>query len=350
MRTFILSIFSLLFIVVSSPVSALEAEIERANEMSRVWKENPIYESGVYERADYLFSVVCLKNPNKSQSRSRAIASLRSSQQLYRYALEHFYVLSDQRDVNLLKFVPGQLKVSGHVIFGSKINDIYVYVFATQKQELEASVGKVQFNKLIKGELNLLIKNPKNYLKFFNDSKLDQLKLLAEAEAERSSITRIIEPYATVADGIDYYKKNEASYPLVTTENQSFCPISDFKTPILKAVCKAGGVVIFDSKLSDKRPEVMDEILKRFQTGKELTLAIYLLETAAERTPRNAQVWEYLEAAYRANKEDSKARMAANVWYLLDPQKRAESIKKVLQYENTTQSKDFLTYLSDKGL
>lgn len=350
MNRLVIFTFCLLFGTLSSQVYALGTGLNSANQMSRVWNENPIHESGVYERGEYLFSVICIKNPNKVEGRNRSLAALKSSQQLYRFALEHFYVLSDQRDINILKVIPGQLKVNGHVISGSTINGVYVYVFAMQRQQLEESVQKIQFDKLVRNELQLLIDHPKNYLEFFQELKLNQLNLLARADAGLSNVTHVIEPYATVVEGIDYYKKHKATYPLVSLEDQSFCPVSEFKTPILKAVCRSGGVVTFDSQLSDETPEVMGEILKRFQSGKELNLTIYLLETAVERSPRNAQIWEYLEAAYRANKEEDKARMAANVWYLLDSKGRTESIKKVLQYEHTTTSENFLTYLSDKGL
>ena len=350
MREFFTSILCFVLMALTVPSWAAQSGLDSADEMSRIWNQEPIYESGVYEREGFLFSVICLENPNKAESRNRSLAASRSSQQLYRYALEHLYVVSDQRDLKLLKYIPGQLKVEGHVNFSSTVNGAYVYVFATKAQNVQISVQKIQFDKLVKNELHLLIENPKNYIRVFEELKIQSLKQLAQADAGQGCIVEIIEPYATVADGIDYFKAHHSTYPLVTVSKESFCPVSEFNTPILKAICRAGGVVLFDSALSDSTPQVMPEVLKRFQSGKELQLTIYLLESAAERTPRNAQVWEYLEAAYRANKEPAKARMATNVWFLLDRTKRAESIKKVLQYEDSVESKDFLTYLSDKGL
>ena len=350
MREFFTFIFCFVLMVMNGSCWAAQSGLEIANEMSRIWNQEPIYESGVYERQGFLFSVICLENPNRSESRNRSLAASRSSQQLYRYALEHLYVVSDQRDLKLLKYIPGQLTVDGNVIFGSTVNGVYVYVFATKEQNVQMSVQKIQFDKLVKNELQLLIENPKNYIRLFDELKIPSLKQLAQADAGQGCVVEIIEPYATVADGIDYFKTHQSTYPLATVSKESFCPVSEFNTPILKAICRAGGVVLFDSALSDSTPQVMPEVLKRFQSGKELQLTIYLLESAAERTPRNAQVWEYLEAAYRANKEPEKARMATNVWFLLDRTKRVESIKKVLQYEEGVESKDFLTYLSDKGL
>lgn len=350
MRTFIFSIVSLVLVGLYGPSWAAPVGLEVADEMSRIWNQEPIYETGIYEREGYLFSVICFENKDKTDKRIRSLAALRSSQQLYQYAVEHLYVVSDQRDLKLLKYIPGQLKVDGHVIFSSNVNGQYVYVFASKEQNLQASFQNIQFDKLVKSELQQLIANPKNYVKFFDELKILSLKRLGEADAGIGTVVQIIEPYATVVDGLEYMKTHQATYPLIAENVESFCPVSEFETPILKAVCRAGGVVHFDSALSASTPQIMSEVLKRFQSGKELQLTIYLLESAAERTPRNAQVWEYLEAAYRANKELEKARMATHVWYSLDRTKRAESIKKVLQYEGSVESNDFLTYLSDKGL
>ena len=86
-------------------------------------------------------------------------------------------------------------------------------------------------------------------------------------------------------------------------------------------------------------------ILKRFASGSDLALVTYLLESAVETSAANAQVWEYLEAAYRAGGQPQKALISARVWYLLAHDNRAESLKRLLEDQNNEAGAHFLQYL-----
>lgn len=85
-------------------------------------------------------------------------------------------------------------------------------------------------------------------------------------------------------------------------------------TPLLRQVAKTQGFVRFPTHASDAAPPTMPIVKDRFARGVGLEEATYMLENAAERSPRCAEVWEYLSAAYRAAGNFDAARIATRVW------------------------------------
>lgn len=85
-------------------------------------------------------------------------------------------------------------------------------------------------------------------------------------------------------------------------------------TPLLRQVAQAQGFVRFPSQASDTTPPTMPIVKDRFTRGVGLEEATYMLENAAERSPRCPEVWEYLAAAYRAAGNFDAARIATRVW------------------------------------
>ena len=347
MRKFRLLFFILSFIS-GGVVAAPSSNLDLANQMVEVWKEDPQITSGIYERKGYIFSVVSREAKKASQAKNRQWATVVNAQQLFNYAIESKRNL-EATDKAILKSGPSSLKISGSIISNSERNGLYQYVFATKKQTLDHAIENFDEKSCIENQLFTIINHPERYQKLFAELKLEQLEALSRASSGSQAVVEITKPYATLADSLSAYKNNH-SYPLTSSKTKVFCPYEDYKTPILHAVCKNNGVVTFSKDLSDQSPSIMNEVFQRFKTGKELSLVIFLLEAAAEQSPRNAQVWEYLEAAYRADKQVNKARMAAHVWYLLDAENRTESIKHVLEQDPSSEAKEFLKYITNKGL
>ena len=344
--------FLLMFCVLSSiggeVIAAPSESLELANRMTQVWQEDPQTTTGIYERKGYVFSVVSRDAKKASQAKNRQWATIANAQQLFNYAIDSKTNLSST-DKAILRSSSGSLKVSGSIISNSERNGLYQYVFATEKRTLDNAIDNFDEKSSIENQLFTVINHPERYQNLFSELKLQQLEALSRAAFGSQEVTEIIKPYATLADGLSVHNNN-LSYPLISSKTKVFCPYEDYKTPILHAVCKNNGVVTFSKTLSDQSPDIMSEVFQRFKTGRDLKLVIFLLEAAVEQSPRNAQIWEYLEAAYRADKQVDKARMAAHVWYLLDAKNRTESIKRVLEQDPSSEAKEFLKYITNKGL
>lgn len=344
--------FLLLLCVLSSMsgggIAAPSESLELASQMAQVWKEDPQFATGIYEKKGFIFSVVTRNAKKASQIKNRQWATVVNAQQLFNYAIDSKRNLSPT-DRAILKSSSGSLKVSGSIISNSERNGLYQYVFATEKQKLEKAINNFDEKKRIENQLFTIINHPERYQNLFSELKLQQLEALSRAALGSQDVAEITKPFATLADSLSVYKGKHA-HSLITSKTKGFCPYEDYKTPILHTVCKNNGVVTFSKTLSDQSPDIMSEVFQRFKTGRELKLVIFLLEAAVEQSPRNAQIWEYLEAAYRADKQINKARMAAHVWYLLDAKNRTESIKRVLEQDPSSEAKEFLKYITNKGL
>ena len=99
--------------------------------------------------------------------------------------------------------------------------------------------------------------------------------------------------------------------------------------PVLSQTAAAQGFVVIDERTEGRTPAVMSIVKAKFAQGADLPLVTELLEGAAEAAPRNAQVWEYLAAAYYAADRLDQARICARVWFILSD-KPAEPLKYLL--------------------
>ncbi len=84
--------------------------------------------------------------------------------------------------------------------------------------------------------------------------------------------------------------------------------------PLLGAAAAAQGFVKFDAGMPSEAPLSMPFIRTLFSEGRDLNLAISLLEDAVQRSPACAEVWEYLAAGYFAAGQKDAALICSRVW------------------------------------
>ena len=208
--------------------------------------------------------------------------------------------------------------------------------------DFEQEVRKLNIDNLLSRQRRAISGHPQEVKGFFEKVQLGEVEKLNRILRGEGKDAVVIDKEITSSSGLDQV--------CLRVQKQSDLPASQTHTeniawPVLRAVMNAQGFVRFEKNIGKETPAVMPEVLKRFASGSDLALVTYLLESAVETSAANAQVWEYLEAAYRAGGQPQKALIAARVWYLLAHDNRAESLKRLLEDQNNEAGAHFLQYL-----
>ena len=335
---------------VSMPAAAQggSAGFAQAAEMSSVWKSQPVRQSGVYERGQYTFVVAAVQSKGLGEIRFRQQASLLAGKILFREAARRaFRGKLSAIDEALLDAASGTLNLETRQIYSSRSEGLLVLGMKTADFERQAK--KMEVGGLLKNQLKKIALSPQQaepgFFKRLELRDLERLNRIIRNKEHPADSRLVVKTEASAAELVLLCKS------VTTLENQQVnAAYRDIAWPTLRAVMNAEGFVRFSATVRSDRPAIMDEVLRRFASGRELSLVVYLLESATEVSPANSQVWEYLEAAYRAQGEREKALVAARVWYLLGGGDRRECFKRLLADQASSAGERFLQYMKDKKI
>lgn len=321
---------------------SMSPEFAQASEMSKVWKAQSVRQSGVFDRGEYTFVVSTISARHLGDIRYRQLASLDAGKILFQEAVRRAAGTRklSSLDEAVLRTVSGTLRLKTKQIYASRAESLFVLGMRTA--DFEQEVRKLNIDNLLSRQRRAISGHPQEVKGFFEKVQLGEVEKLNRILRGEGKDAVVIDKEITSSGGLDQV--------CLRVQKQSDLPASQTHTeniawPVLRAVMNAQGFVRFEKNIGKETPAVMPEVLKRFASGSDLALVTYLLESAVETSAANAQVWEYLEAAYRAGGQPQKALIAARVWYLLAHDNRTENLKRLLEDQNNEAGAHFLQYL-----
>lgn len=373
------SLLSLVFFGgISGAVLPAQAASDSAPEVSSLrneafaaldaWRKLNPKKAGVYFDGEYVFSyVVHSYNSRKGNvsviPRAQIAAESAAIQQLAGAVLKDVYAQADGED-RLLRHYPAakQFRFEGRVLVSKCMNGICEVVYQTTKAVFEAQKAKLDKDNLVQEARRDFKNHPDAYGSFLAESGFPDAALIFRIRCNKASFFNVPLPFVPTEaqsaafeqfaskrrNQISSLLKNlpadvaveeslamravialdeEASFRKALTENGIPTLKWNIDLPLLKAVAIAQGFVKFEQRASASEPTSMGYVRQLFAEGKNLALALNLLEDAAARHPANPEVWEYLAAGYYAAGNRDASRIATRVWLCL-----SKEIKKPLIY------------------
>lgn len=323
-------------VVLAQNTSQLEA-------VSAAYKKiiaTPPETSKIQEVDGYIFAISTKPYSSSSYKIDQIWSTQNIAHLLFDYCSQKYRnELSPEYSV-ILKNVPGNLKVSGKRMMSGKLKDNFVTIYAVKKSDFEAACKRPTIlNHLSLAEVEIK-KSPQNFLKTTEKIFPDEIAALSKLSGAKTEKTNVFVPSAGINSNKQSLTPEETIKSIFGSEKQLNEFLSekkiallkcDYSSPVLKRVEDRQGFVIFEDGFSSNADRHLREVKKFFQQGRDLDAAVLLLEAAAESAPRNPEVWEYLEAAYRSKGDLDKAHLANRVWFLLAKDK-TEPLKKLTNY------------------
>ena len=217
-------------------------------------------------------------------------------------------------------------------------------LFAAPKANVEAEAQKLNAERLAAEGAKRLKANPGAHADFFRAIGLQDLALALDMRALPPGFFNVKAPFVPSAAAISAAAKIGEKRAAVLEDLRKVDPSRDLlfsavqavdspkafaekleaagiapiawthELPVLREVALVQGFVKLDNSSASAEPATMPFIKQCFAKGQDLKLVTYMLENAAERSPANAEVWEYLTAAYRAAGSKDAAEVCARAW------------------------------------
>lgn len=366
------------FCCVSSAFASAQTEekSDDATKLFALWKSLKATNTGIYTKNGKVFVYVARDWFISSKIKHEQWAKRDSDNKLFRWVNRRNVRQLDDIGQRLLERVSVTLPIAGHVVTSGQRDNQYEQVTCYDLASVQNAVSQISVTREVAKVANVVAKSSENYSQFFAMTGSDELSLLAALKQYRGPLFTVSTPliqYRSVLSGAkDYFLMRDRvleSTPVPTwlgnrmkfaldcvekkkefQEELKKVGISsgkfNYTTPILRQVEACQGFVTMNPFMSDKKPRSMKKIYELFNAGKELKLAICLLEAAVEESPRSAEAWEYLTAAYEAAKMWQKARVAGRVWYLLEQRENPEALISVLR-NSESENRNLYRYFKD---
>lgn len=338
--------------------SAANAEAARrdAGAAMEAWKKIALKTPGVQTSGNYVFSYAIHRfDPKKGGSsalaQARIAAESAAVRQLSDAVMKSAYAASGVAERLPQYYAQAvRLNFNGRVLLSECAENVCEAVFQTTTDEVEREQAKLDRKKLASEAKRDFKARPAAYGAFFADSGFPDAALAFEIRKTSPSLFNIPAPVVPTAVQSAAYGKFAsarrakvlsllAAQPETNARDTSALALravialddeAEFRKslaaagipslqwtselPLLAAVAKAQGFVKFDRSASASSPNAMGYIRELFAEGKNLALAVSLLEDAASRHPANPEVWEYLAAGYYAAGNKDAARICTRVW------------------------------------
>lgn len=342
-------------LLTSLPASAvlpsdISGEIKAAQSDREIWEALGVSTPGVYRRNGRVFSYASVNSEaNETHQRHKA----RTEAEAIWLLVSDFIDRNLDSDSIMTEITRHYLKTSRYLSFKGRIiqsgceGDTCRVVFCVPATELEQASTPSRKLALQNKVREAFAKNPAAHPDILKAIGAIEPALLSEVRALPTNYANVFPAVIPTKSHLDLMssfqekrttllKKLAAQAPtvqvniavaLANEDPVAFRALLDDRgikpavwlpsSPILAQVAAAQGFVVIDERAPKQVPAEMSIVKDMFAKGKKLPLTTHLLERAAEAAPRNAEVWEYLAAAYHAAGKTDQARICARVWFLL---------------------------------
>ena len=362
------------FIIACSSL-AVASPVGQASDMHNIWKSLGINEAGTFEHQGKVFIQIIRPWNLSSGNQHRRWAELAVGKELARFGFSQCHSDLSEIELKLLAYSDSSIKLSGHVVFSGKLDDEYRYVFGFSKSNLKSVCSQLDPKKEVQQIANKMIADSSPFGRFFVDMKNYEMALLSDLRSYRGGLFSVSDPVFLSRKSVDkataFLNVRDELLASTSTPNSGETKLlqraldcsnnievflsslnkfniktiqSSYKTPILSQVATCQGFATFRDSLSNAQPLMMPRIKQLFKEGRDIELAIYLLEQAVEESPRNTEVWEYLASAYKYAGLNDKATLATRVWFIQQDKVSKEAFFKVLKNSSESQNEKLFSY------
>lgn len=373
--TLLTALSALLIFSTALPLSAeaalpseVSAQLERAQDVAEIWKAVGATAPGIYRRDAWVFSsVVVTEELGETHEHFKTRAEAEALHQLLETYVDQHYV-GDSMAVRLTRAYlkaqkPGQqikpLTFKGHVIVSDCVDKTCRVVFAAPVASVDVKPTTSEKLNQQQAAKEAFVQNPLAYPEILETLGAPEAALLAQLRGVPSAYANVLKPVvpsqakamadflqarsarfekllegASSGDASQAKQMDKAKLQVLVARagesgnagkaftgllaSRGIALLSWHTTrPVLRQVVAAQGFVVMDERLEARSPAVMASVKGKFAQGADLPLVIAALESATEVAPRNAEVWEYLAAAYLAAGQQNEAHICARVWFLL---------------------------------
>lgn len=310
-----------------------------------VWKKLDVSAPGVYEADGRVFSLASVSGTPKAVADRTSDRARNEAIRVLAGFVTARVKTASVVETQLLKLAgSASMKFSGRFLFTDCSEETCTSLFVTDLSAMDAVARNLDPTKLVAEGRRILRSNPTAHASFFFDVGVPDVALalqmrtlttgffnvkssflptegalgaLKRFQAERTPLlkqSRRLQPSLTLA--FDAVEAVEFPKPFIKSLESAGIPLLSWthSLPILRQAALTQGFVKLDRAASAETPISMAFIKAKFSRGEDLALVTYMLENAAQRSPANPEVWEYLSAAYLASGATDAATVCARVW------------------------------------
>lgn len=341
--------------------SDVSAALELAQNDADAWRAIGAAKPGLYQGGGRVYSYVSpSREADETLEHLKARAEAEALFQLTQaYADRHY--AGDSITAQITRgylTTHNRLRFNGRVLESDCGDKTCRVVFSAPASALELAPAASQRLALQQEARDAFVKDPAGHPDILKALGLPEAALLGEVRALKQAYANVFPALAPTKSGVKrmeaFLEKREAVLqnlaraPEARTglavvqavddpkafaaflQSSGVAPLNwSASRPVLSQVAAAQGFVVIDERTEGRKPAVMSIVKAKFAQGADLPLVTELLEGAAEAAPRNAEVWEYLAAAYYAAERIDQARVCARVWFILSD-RPAEPLKYLL--------------------